>query len=73
MSENVYGVRFNLSICLDSNGPCEVHIEVFDEHRLNKPSCNWTRGFAIEGKLRIAEYILHFIVYLNKHFSAIRS
>lgn len=51
VSENVYGVRFNLSICLNVSGFCEVYVEVFDEYRFNKFSCNWIRGFVIEGMI----------------------
>lgn len=47
----MYGVRFNLSICLNVSGFCEVYVEVFDEYRFNKFSCNWIRGFVIEGMI----------------------
>lgn len=49
-SENVFVVNMNLSVCYESAGPCEISIPVFDQHKLNKPACNWTRGFAVNGR-----------------------
>ena len=49
-TENVFVVSMKLSVCYESAGPCELNIPVFSEHKLHKPTCNWTRGFAINGR-----------------------
>lgn len=45
-----FGVSLNLSVCFEANGACEKVIQVFNEHKLHKPFCNWTSDFAIKGK-----------------------
>ncbi|XP_062573224.1 uncharacterized protein LOC134235134, partial [Saccostrea cucullata] len=45
--ETFFGVTLNLSICFESHKACEKVFQVFNEHKLHKPFCNWTRGFVI--------------------------
>ena len=40
----------NISVCLESAGPCEVALVIFDNDRLPKPTCDWNTDFIIPGK-----------------------
>lgn len=44
-----FGITMNLSVCFEATGACEKIIQVFNEHQLYEPFCNWTSGFAIKG------------------------
>ena len=56
--ETSFGISLNLSICFESQGACEKVIQVFNEHKLHKPLCNWTTDFVIKGKLLDVEGLL---------------
>ena len=47
--ETAYGMDLNLSVCFESSGNCEIEIQVFKETKLAKPTCNWTKDFAVKG------------------------
>ena len=49
-NEGVYLVSTNVSICLDSNGPCELDLKILENAKLPKSVCDFSQGFAIPGK-----------------------
>ena len=46
----VYLVSTNVSICLESNGPCELDLKILENAKLPKSVCDFSQGFAIPGK-----------------------
>ncbi|XP_052090897.1 uncharacterized protein LOC127727822 [Mytilus californianus] len=46
-NEGMFIVSMTASVCLESNGPCELEIQVLDNVKLPKPLCNFNQGFAI--------------------------
>jgi hypothetical protein len=49
-NEGVYLVSTNVSICLESNGPCELDLKILENVKLPKSLCDFSQGFAIPGK-----------------------
>lgn len=50
IGDEQYVISLNISICLESSGPCEVALVIFDNDRLSKPTCDWNTEFIIPGK-----------------------
>ena len=46
----MYLVSTNVSICLESNGPCELDLKILENAKLPKSVCDFSQGFAIPGK-----------------------
>ena len=46
----MYLVSTNISICLESNGPCELDLKILENVKLPKSLCDFSQGFAIPGK-----------------------
>ena len=49
-NERVYLVSINVSICLESNAPCEQDLKILENIKLPKSLCDFSQGFAIPGK-----------------------
>jgi len=49
-NERVYLVSMSVSICLESNGPCELDLKILENVKLPKSLCDFSQGFAIPGK-----------------------
>ncbi|CAG2257233.1 unnamed protein product [Mytilus edulis] len=47
IGDEQYVISLNISICLESSGPCEVALVIFDNDRLSKPTCDWNTEFII--------------------------
>lgn len=50
LGDEQYVISMNISVCLESAGPCEVALVIFDNDRLPKPTCDWNTDFIIPGK-----------------------
>ena len=46
-SEKTFVVSVNVSICLESNKPCDVHLEVIKNVKFPKPLCDFSGEFSI--------------------------
>ncbi|CAC5374575.1 unnamed protein product [Mytilus coruscus] len=49
IGDEQYVISLNISLCLESSGPCEVALVIFDNDRLSKPTCDWNTDFIIPG------------------------
>ncbi|XP_071123204.1 uncharacterized protein [Mytilus edulis] len=53
VGENVYLLNMNISVCLEVEGPCLIHIPILKNTKLPKHHCNWskdlnTKGFSLK-------------------------
>lgn len=49
VSDDVFVFNMNVSVCLESSGPCEVQLHVFKGTKLPKQTCNWNTDYKIKG------------------------
>ncbi|VDI06314.1 Hypothetical predicted protein [Mytilus galloprovincialis] len=47
-SDDVFVFNMNVSICLESSGPCELYLHLFKSTKLPKQTCNWNTDYKIQ-------------------------
>lgn len=57
-AERKYMVNLDLSICMETNGTCEISVPVLVSTLLPKPVCNWDNDFVISSMYYISPYLL---------------
>ena len=56
-SSNKYLLNMNISVCYESNGPCEIDgAVIFDNDMVQKEMCNWKMNFPVAGRKRNFEF-----------------
>jgi hypothetical protein len=46
----------NISVCLEHDGSCLMHIPIFENTKIPKYQCNWSSGLTLEGMIFHAAY-----------------
>lgn len=51
LSDRLYTIDMNISLCFEANSSCDRHVAVFENTHLPVLPCDWTAGFINPGNL----------------------
>lgn len=57
-AERKYMVNLDFSVCMETNGTCEISVPVLVNTLLPKPVCDWDNDFVIPSMYYISPYLL---------------